>query len=145
VLYVGTQLASSLMMSSPTMDKTQRRIMLFMPLFFVIFIISFPAGVIVYWITTNSWTILQQWIVKKRVGHIGPLPAVDASAAGASGGGGRDGANGAAGGGLGALLRGRKPAEEERETVGAGARARTKTAAPPPPPRKKKKRSGRRR
>src|SRR5450631_3437598 len=41
VLYVGTQLASSLMMSSPTMDKTQRQIMLFMPLFFVIFIINF--------------------------------------------------------------------------------------------------------
>src|ERR1700730_8028777 len=69
VLYVGTQLASSLMMSSSAMEKTQRQIMLFMPLFFVIFIISFPAGVIVYWITTNSWTILQQYIVKKRVGQ----------------------------------------------------------------------------
>ena len=68
VLYVGTQLASSLMMSSPTMDQTQRRIMLFMPLFFVIFIINFPAGVIVYWITTNTWTIGQQYVVKRRIG-----------------------------------------------------------------------------
>ena len=57
LLYVGTQLGSSLLMSSPTMDKTQRQIMLVMPLFFVIFIINFPAGVIVYWITTNTWTI----------------------------------------------------------------------------------------
>ncbi len=46
VLYVGTQLASSMMMSSPTMDQTQRRLMMLMPLFFVVFIISFPAGVI---------------------------------------------------------------------------------------------------
>src|SRR5579875_3738893 len=61
VLYVGTQLGSSLLMSTPTMDKTQRQIMLAMPLFFVILIIRFPAGVIVYWVTTNTWTILQQY------------------------------------------------------------------------------------
>src|ERR1700760_101258 len=58
VLYVGTQLASSLLMSSATMDKTQRQLMLVMPLFFVIFLLKFPAGVLVYWITTNTWTIL---------------------------------------------------------------------------------------
>ncbi len=44
VLYVGTQLGSSLMMSSATMDRTQRQIMLFMPLLFVLFVIRFPAG-----------------------------------------------------------------------------------------------------
>ena len=76
LLYVGTQLGSSLMMSSPTMDTTQRQIMLVMPLFFVIFIINFPAGVIVYWITTNTWTILQQYVVKRRLGPMGP-PAVE--------------------------------------------------------------------
>jgi len=53
VLYVGTQLGSSLMMSSATMERTQRQLMLFMPLIFVLFIISFPAGVIVYWITNQ--------------------------------------------------------------------------------------------
>src|SRR6478736_1028350 len=53
VLYVGTQLASSLMMASPTMDKTQRQIMTFMPLVFVFVIINFPAVLLVYWITTN--------------------------------------------------------------------------------------------
>ena len=80
VLYVGTQLASSLMMSSPTMDKTQRQIMLVMPLFFVIFIINFPAGVIVYWITTNTWTIGQQYLVRRRLGPIAP-PVVAATGA----------------------------------------------------------------
>ena len=77
VLYVGTQLASSLMMSSPTMDPTQRKIMLLMPLFFVVFIISFPAGVIVYWVTTNSWTIGQQYVVKRRIGPMTPPVAAD--------------------------------------------------------------------
>jgi YidC/Oxa1 family membrane protein insertase len=151
VLYVGTQLFSSLLMSSPTMDQTQRRIMLFMPLFFVVFIISFPAGVIVYWITTNSWTILQQYIVRKRLGPMGPLPAVDAAAAGSRGGGGGSGevtakpaANGA-GGGLAGLLRGRLKPSGDKPLVGAGSRGAGGGAPPPPPPRKKKKRSGRRR
>src|SRR5436305_6373996 len=57
VLYVGTQLASSLMMQTPTMDKNQRRIMLLLPLFFVVIVINFPAGLLVYWITTNIWTM----------------------------------------------------------------------------------------
>ncbi|MDQ6806329.1 MAG: YidC/Oxa1 family membrane protein insertase [Actinomycetota bacterium] len=136
LLYVGTQLASSLMMSSATMDKTQRQIMLVMPLFFVIFIISFPAGVIVYWITTNSWTILQQYIVKRRIGPMGPPPGTD------SGSNGTAVATNGAGGGLGGLIRGRLKPAEEPAAVGAGARG---AVAPPPSPRKKKKRSGRRR
>ncbi len=155
LLYVGTQLGSTLMMQSPTMDQTQRRLMMVLPLFFVLFIISFPSGVIVYWVTTNSWTILQQYFVKRRLGPVGPPVAVAGPAgsgglSGVGGGGGRgrpadsDGANGAGSsgglGGLGGLLRGR-PKEDERASVGT----KTRTAPPPRPPRKKKKRSGRRR
>jgi YidC/Oxa1 family membrane protein insertase len=152
VLYVGTQLASSLMMSSATMDKTQRQIMLFMPLIFVFFIISFPAGVIVYWITTNSWTILQQYIVKRRLGP--PVPVVaaiaDAGSGSSRGSSARprattppapNGASGA-GGGIGALLRRARP---PKETAGVGASGPGRAVPPPRPPRKKKKRSGRRR
>jgi len=53
VLYVGSQLFSSLMMSSPMMDPTQRKLMMLLPLFFVVVVINFPAGLLVYWITTN--------------------------------------------------------------------------------------------
>src|SRR5947199_1225629 len=70
ILYVGSQIASTLLMSA-TADKNQRRLFLALPLFFVIFIINFPAGLIVYWITTNTWTIGQQYIVKKRIGPVG--------------------------------------------------------------------------
>jgi YidC/Oxa1 family membrane protein insertase len=155
ILYVGTQLGSSLLMSSPTMDRTQRQIMLLIPLFFVVIIINFPAGVVLYWITTNAWTILQQYIVKKRIGPIGPpVEAVEAAAADGGGGGGPpaaatrketadgNGAESAPAGGLAALLRGRAKPSEEKGSVATRPRQRT---APPPPPRKKKKRSGRRR
>lgn len=156
LLYVGTQVASSAMMSSATMDKTQRQIMMFLPLIFAFIIIRFPAGVIVYWITTNAWTMAQQYYIKRRIGPVGAAAVAtgpsDGDGRGGGGGGGpggdgrKPGPNGQ--GGVGALLRGRtKPADEPaKEAVGAGARSRpARTSAPPPPPRKKKKRSGRRR
>ena len=52
-----------------------RRVMMFMPLIFVLVVIRFPAGVLVYWITTNTWTIGQQYIVKRRMG---PMQAATA-------------------------------------------------------------------
>ncbi len=74
VLYVGSQLASSILMST-TVDKNQRRLMMALPLVFVVFIINFPAGLIVYWITTNVWTIGQQYMVRRMVGPVKPALA----------------------------------------------------------------------
>jgi len=160
LLYVGTQLVSSLMMSAPGMDKTQRQLMMFMPLIFVIFIIRFPAGVIVYWITTNTWTMGQQYILRRRLGPLRGPPVAAAATATAGGGGsssagtarsgngsggGGTKAGGTTGGALGSFLKGRAGnAEEQAAPVGAGQRSRRGTT-PPPSPRKKKKRSGRRR
>jgi YidC/Oxa1 family membrane protein insertase len=69
VLYVGTQLISGLVMSV-TADKSQRTMMFLLPLIFVPFIISFPAGLILYWITTNFWTIGQQLTIQRLI----PMP-----------------------------------------------------------------------
>jgi YidC/Oxa1 family membrane protein insertase len=71
VLYVGTQLASGLLMSV-TADKSQRTMMFLLPLIFVPFILSFPAGLILYWITTNIWTIGQQFAIQRII----PAPVV---------------------------------------------------------------------
>ena len=71
ILYIGTQLISGLVMSI-TADKSQRIPMFMLPLIFVPFILSFPAGLILYWITTNVWTIGQQLVIQKVV----PPPAV---------------------------------------------------------------------
>ena len=64
VIYVVTQLGAGLVMMA-TADRTQRMIMFGLPLVFVPIIISFPSGLIVYWITTNVWTVGQQYVVKK--------------------------------------------------------------------------------
>jgi len=66
VLYVGTQLVSGLVMSV-TADKSQRIMMGLLPFIFVPFVINFPAGLVLYWITTNFWTIGQQYVIQRVI------------------------------------------------------------------------------
>jgi YidC/Oxa1 family membrane protein insertase len=66
VLYVGTQLVSGMVMAV-TADKSQRTMMFVLPFIFVPFVISFPAGLVLYWITTNFWTIGQQYAIQRII------------------------------------------------------------------------------
>ena len=134
VLYVGSQLFSTLLMSTTT-DRNQKLIMLALPFVFVIFVIQFPAGLLVYWITTNCWTIVQQAIVRKRLGPLRPPETAMAAVAQAEA---EDKER---------EREKRKTKEtKEPELVASSGRSQGRPAGPPPaPPRKKKKRSGRRR
>jgi len=71
ILYIGTQLISGLVMSV-TADKSQRMMMFVLPFIFVPFVITFPAGLVLYWITTNIWTIGQQYTIQRLI----PAPQV---------------------------------------------------------------------
>jgi YidC/Oxa1 family membrane protein insertase len=146
VLYVGSQLFSTLLMSTTT-DRTQRMIFIALPFVFVTFVIQFPAGLLVYWITTNLWTIVQQSIIKKRLGPLRPAlaegespPSLFSGLRDLSGGGSRDDAGG---GGKSKA----PPAKKERAAArtGGGEPKGRPPGPPPSPPRRKKKRSGRRR
>jgi YidC/Oxa1 family membrane protein insertase len=132
VLYVGSQLVSGLI-TTFTADRTQRIMMLALPFVFVTFIINFPAGLIVYWITTNFWTVGQQLFIKRFLPPPEPIAAGDAVPAGARAvtDGGKD----------------KKPAKTAKpaKAQASGSNGAEATKAPPPGPRKKKKRSGRRR
>lgn len=68
VLYVGTMVTTSVMMSVGA-DRNQRIISIALPVFFVIFVIQFPAGLLVYWIATNLATIPQQYFNIRRYGR----------------------------------------------------------------------------
>jgi YidC/Oxa1 family membrane protein insertase len=70
VIYVCSQLASSYFMSA-TVDKTQRILLMVLPIVFVPFIIRFPAGLVLYWVTTNLWTVGQGLITRRLI----PKPA----------------------------------------------------------------------
>jgi YidC/Oxa1 family membrane protein insertase len=66
ILYVATQMAAGAVMAMSA-DSSQRTMMFVLPLIFVPFIITFPAGLVLYWITTNVWTIGQQFAVKRFI------------------------------------------------------------------------------
>src|SRR5213595_2755281 len=63
-VYVTSQMASTLYMSA-TVDKTQRTIFMLMPIVFVFVIAHFPAGLVLYWVTTNLWTVGQGLITRR--------------------------------------------------------------------------------
>jgi YidC/Oxa1 family membrane protein insertase len=63
-IYVVSQLVSTLLMAT-TMDKTQRTMLLVLPVAFVFFLINFPTGLVIYWVTTNLWTVGQGLITRR--------------------------------------------------------------------------------
>ncbi len=75
VVYVASQMASGLFMA-PTAQKSQRIIFMVMPLFFVFVIAHFPAGLVLYWVTTNLWTVGQGLITRQLVQRT-PAPALE--------------------------------------------------------------------
>jgi YidC/Oxa1 family membrane protein insertase len=66
VVYVVSQLASTYFMSG-TMQASQRYLMMALPIFFIPFIIRFPAGLVLYWMTTNLWTVGQGLITRRLI------------------------------------------------------------------------------
>jgi YidC/Oxa1 family membrane protein insertase len=63
-LYLGTSVVAGLIMSGGTSNPQQRMIALGLPILFTPIMIGFPAGLLVYWISTNVWTMGQQAVVK---------------------------------------------------------------------------------
>ena len=138
VIYVSTQLVSTLI-TSINADKNQRRLFMALPFLFVPLIINFEAGLLVYWITTNVWTIGQQLLVRKLYPKPEPLESSGEAPVKA----GKRAKPAAAT----ALTDGKQAkAEGTKGTKGAGGGPNGQRAkAPPQSPRKKRKRSGRRR
>jgi YidC/Oxa1 family membrane protein insertase len=119
VVYVASQMASTLYMSA-TVDKMQRTIFMILPLVFVFVIARFPAGLVLYWCTTNLWTVGQGLITRRLIPKT-PAPVVGKRSS-------------------------RTPPRDTGSGDGAKGTAPAKPAAPQQPPRKvrRKKKAGRR-
>ena len=63
-VYAVSQLASSYFMSA-TAEKSQRILLLILPIAFIPFIINFQVGLVLYWMTTNLWTVGQGLITRR--------------------------------------------------------------------------------
>ena len=95
-----------------------------MPIMLMVFAYSFPTGVVLYWLTTNLWTIAQQQLVLKVVPY-DPPPGADDKTATGKGTGGKGAAS--------------KPAKQAPATATAGDGQRSPTRASKPHPSSKKK------
>jgi YidC/Oxa1 family membrane protein insertase len=49
-------------------DPMQQRIFMMLPIVFTFMLAQFPAGLVIYWAWNNSLSILQQWVIMRRMG-----------------------------------------------------------------------------
>ncbi len=61
----GSMLLQQFLNPAP-MDPMQQKIMMAMPVVFTVFFLSFPAGLVLYWVVNNCLSILQQWLIQRR-------------------------------------------------------------------------------
>ena len=59
-------------LSPQSPDPMQAKMMMFLPIVFTIFFLSFPSGLVLYWLANNCLSILQQWYINKK--HITAVP-----------------------------------------------------------------------
>jgi YidC/Oxa1 family membrane protein insertase len=49
-------------------DPIQAKMMMIMPLVFSVMFFFFPAGLVLYWLVNNVYSIAQQWVINKKLG-----------------------------------------------------------------------------
>lgn len=69
-IYALSQLLAGELNVTPATATSQKWMMRLLPLLIVFFVTTFPvpAGVVIYWVTTNLWTCGQQLVIKRKIG-----------------------------------------------------------------------------
>ena len=114
-IYAISQTTSTLLMAT-TMDRMQRTLLLILPLAFLFFILNFPSGLVLYWVTTNLWTTGQGLVTRRLMPKPEPPPKRSS----------------------------RTPSKEERAAEAEGAKPAAKAAQPQVRRVKRKKKKARR-
>ncbi len=65
-LIMGATMFIQQKLTPSTMDPTQARIFMLMPVIFTFLFLNFPSGLVLYWLVNNLLTILQQYIIHKK-------------------------------------------------------------------------------
>ncbi len=71
-ILMGVSMWLQMRLNPQPQDPIQAKIFLFMPFFFTFLLASFPAGLVIYWTWNNLLSILQQWVIMKRMGVARP-------------------------------------------------------------------------
>ena len=55
------------MLNPQPADPVQAKVMKLLPYIFIFLFATFPAGLVIYWTWNNTLSILQQFVIKKRM------------------------------------------------------------------------------
>lgn len=66
-LIMGASMFLQQKLNPPPPDPMQAKIMQWMPVMFTFFFLFFPAGLVLYWVVNNTLSIIQQYIITKRI------------------------------------------------------------------------------
>ncbi len=63
---MGISMLVQQLMTPNTGDPVQRKVMMALPVVFTFMFLTFPAGLVIYWLVNNTLTIIQQWIIYRE-------------------------------------------------------------------------------
>jgi YidC/Oxa1 family membrane protein insertase len=66
LLMAGSMIIQTRLNPTPP-DPLQAKMMLWMPLIFSVMFFFFPAGLVLYWVVNNLFSIAQQWVITRRI------------------------------------------------------------------------------
>ncbi len=66
-LLMGISMYVQQKLNPPPPDPVQARVMQLLPVIFTFFFAFFPAGLVLYWVTNNILSIVQQWMITKQI------------------------------------------------------------------------------
>ena len=66
-ILMGVTMIVQQKLSPMSSDPTQAKILKFMPYVLTFVLASFPAGLVIYWTWSNTLSVLQQWVITKRL------------------------------------------------------------------------------
>lgn len=83
-IIMGATMVLQQKMTPTTLDPTQAKVMLILPVMLTFLFLTFPAGLVLYWVTNNTLTIAQQFVTDRFIFKKRPGPGQPAAAEAAS-------------------------------------------------------------
>ena len=66
-LIMGASMFVQQLLNPTPPDPVQAKVMKLMPVIFTVFFLWFPAGLVLYWVTNNTLSIIQQYFITKKI------------------------------------------------------------------------------
>ncbi len=66
-ILMGATMVLQQRLNPAPLDPIQQKVLMALPVVFTVFFLFFPAGLVLYWVTNNTLSIAQQWVITRRI------------------------------------------------------------------------------